>query len=268
VAEAAEFVPPQDESFEPTPTPAPSVQPTPTPSLVSARPPLSTREEAQVAVFAQVSACASEIAASAGDTDTVSLFFDAAFNDEDRAWFVDVTTGDAVITFGRWRLNEGALTAAQPVDGTATALAGGAFACGFPLVLLDGAAAPPLLSLRINPDAVDQAPVDAEPEEVIGSSDLAAMRVWSGLYSCSQDFPSLGSFIARADVGGIWLVEGRTEVTSYGLWEVEALTGDVRPRDDRARQVSASCGTTPIVLTGSQATARNLRSRDCFQPFQ
>ena len=91
---------------------------------------------------------------------------------------------------------------------------------------------------------------------LITSADLASIRVWSGVYSCSQDFPSLSSFTARLDASNVWLVEGRTDVTSYGLWGVDAITGDVDPRDERARLVFASCDAGPIAVTGDQAAVR------------
>ncbi len=54
-------------------------------------------------------------------------------------------------------------------------------------------------------------------------------------------------------------------MTSYGLWGVDAITGDVDPRDERARQVFASCDAGPIALTGAQAAVRVwVATYDCF----
>ena len=106
---------------------------------------------------------------------------------------------------------------------------------------------------------------DVDPADVIDSADLASLRVWAGVYNCFQNFPELGKFTARMDVGGVWLVEGRTELTAYGLWEVRAKDGAVTPRDSRATQVAASCDTSPVALTEKQATVRVwVATYDCF----
>ena len=189
---------------------------------------------------------------------------------------VDVATIDFAVGFGRWRVEEAGLLAAFPDDRTARQIAAGGLECAYPTLLLEADPAPPRFvepvveaPPEVIPEPVEEpepvVKVEPEPVDLISSADLASVRVWSGVYRCSQDFPSLASFTAREDVGGVWLVEGRTAATSYGLWEVEAATGDVRPRDERARQVSASCDASPVALSGEQAVVRVwVATYDCF----
>ncbi len=259
--EPAQAAPVQSPAAQTAPTPTP----TPVPETIIATPtpfagPNLTRSEVEGLVLMEVSSCAT-LSNQAGAEGTVRLFFDSEFDGETRSWVVESTTADASITFGIWRVDE-RLRSATPDDATARGVASSRSQCATPIVLFDSEPTPP----RFVPITADGAPVEGEDtNDLITSAELAAVRVWSGVYSCSQDFPELASFTARPDVGGVWLVEGRTPVTSYGLWEVEASSGAVTPRDDRASQVSASCDASPVALTGEQAKVRVwVATYDCF----
>jgi hypothetical protein len=258
----------------PTPTPAPMAEPTPAPTPTPAPEiaPLVSRVEAEGAVLEAIASCTEGVAGGLGATSTgLRLFFDSTFLDLSRVWQIEANTADFSVTFGQWRVNEGGLLVAHPVDRVADRIANSGLDCAFPTVLLEADPAPPRFvepAVVVDPDAsvVDE-PVDepAGPITLITSPDLAAIRVWSGVYSCSQDFPELSAFTARLDASNVWLVEGRTDVTSYGLWGVDAITGDVDPRDERARLVFASCDAGPIALTGDQAAVRVwVATYDCF----
>jgi hypothetical protein len=266
------------QSAEPASTPAPSATPTadvtvpqlevlPTPTFQ----PLITRSEAESAVLAAVSACAAGVSGGGLQSEALRLFFESEYFPAHRAWEIEVTTSDFTVGFGRWRVNEGDLFAALPADRLADQIASSDFVCAFPAVLLEADPAPPRFvdvppdPVAVDEEPIEEAPADETPLDIITSGDLASIRVWAGVYNCSQDFPSLSSFIARRDVGGVWLVEGRTPVTAYGLWEVDAASGEVRARDDRARQVESSCDASPVALSGEQASVRVwVATYDCF----
>jgi hypothetical protein len=259
----------------PTPTPLPAdaqASSTPTPTPVPEIAPLVSRADAEGAVLEAIAACTDGVAGGLGPTATgLRLFFDSSFQSLTRSWLIETNTADFAVTFGHWRVNEGGLLQASPVDRIAERIATSGLDCAYPSVLLEADPAPPRFvepPVDIDPEAAEPVVVNEEPVgpvAIITSPDLAAIRVWSGVYSCSQDFPTLESFIARQDASNIWLVEGRTDVTSYGLWAVDAYTGDVEPRDERAKLVFASCDAGPIAVTGEQASVRVwVATYDCF----
>jgi hypothetical protein len=123
--------------------------------------------------------------------------------------------------------------------------------CAYPTVLLEAAPAPPRFVAY-----ADAAGNVVDSSLLVGTSELATLRVWSGIYDCSQDFPELNDFTARQYVNQKWLVEGKAETTQYGLWEVDAATGNVTPVDGHAQAIFESCDATPIVMNAQQAQIR------------
>lgn len=236
----------------PTPSPTPSaepealLQPTPTPTPV---PPQIPRAEAEAAVLEAISSCTDGVATvdEMGVGGTIRLFLDSTFSQTTRAWVIQVDTADFAVTFGTWRIAEGSVFKAQPVDRIAERIAAGDMACKYPTVLLEADSAPPRF---VHADNI------AASGAIINNSSYASMRVWSSIYDCSQDFPELANFVAYQYVNSTWMVEGKTADTQYGLWQVNAITGDVEPIDDHARRVVESCDATPIVMTASQAEIR------------
>jgi hypothetical protein len=256
----------------PAPTPTPVVEdvepsaPDPTPTPIVEAGPLISRTDAEGAVLEAIGSCTEGVALEFSGIGELRLFFDSTFSSLSRAWVIEANSADFSVTFGTWRVNEAGLFAALPDDRIADRIANDGFDCAFPAVLLEADPAPPLFVAPLV--VIVPTPVPEEPEApdlLIASADLAAIRVWSGVYSCSQDFPELASFVARMDVGDTWVVEGRTDVTSYGLWSVDGFTGDVEPRDERAKQVFGSCDAAPITLSGEQASVRVwVATYDCF----
>lgn len=256
-----------------TPTPVPVIPPvSPTPTPTPTIPPLVSRIDAEGAVLEAIASCTEGVAGGFDAASTgIRLFFDSTFLSLSRAWQIEANTADFSVTFGQWRVNEGGLLQALPVDRVADRIATSGFDCAYPTVLLEADSAPPRFVepvVVVDPSIEEPKVMEEEPTgpvALITSADLAAIRVWSGVYSCSQDFPALSSFTARLDASDVWLVEGRTDVTSYGLWGVDAITGDVDPRDERARLVFASCDAGPIAVTGDQAAVRVwVATYDCF----
>jgi hypothetical protein len=254
-----------------TPTPPP-VLPTPTPTATPEIPPLVTRVDAEGAVLEAIASCTDGVAGGLDSSSTaIRLFFDSTFLPLSRSWQIEANTADFTVTFGKWRVNEGGLLRASAIDRVADRIANSGLDCTYPTVLLEADAAPPRFVepvLLMDPSAEEPDVIVEEPTgpvALITSADLASIRVWSGVYSCSQDFPALSSFTARLDASDVWLVEGRTDATSYGLWGVDSITGDVEPRDERAKLVFASCDAGPIAVTGAQAAVRVwVATYDCF----
>jgi hypothetical protein len=240
----------------PTPTPTPTpLAPEPTPTLTPA--PLTGRAEAEGIVLRQITACATALGSGGESATAVRIFFDSSYDAPTRSWAIQAITTDFAVTLGTWRVDDGGAGVALPRDYAAQQIALGRSTCAYPTVLLDGEPAPPLFA----------DPVTGGSGAVITNASLAALRVWSSIYSCSQDYPSLDSFTGLQDMGGVWLVEGRTDDTSYGLWEVDAATGAVGARDERAQAVEAACGAAPVALTAEQATVRVwVATYDCFTP--
>ena len=258
----------------PTPTPpagpgeqqaTPEPTPTPTPTPI---PPLVSRSDAEGAVLDAIADCTDAVAltGAGGAPGAVRLFFESEFSPVTRSWLIKVDTADFAVTFGTWRVNEGGLLLARAVDRIADRIANSGLVCEYPSVLLEADPAPPRF---VAPPPLAEGELGEEepegPAMLIATSAHAAMRVWTGVYDCSQDFPDVASFIGREYVNGSWVVEGKSELTAYGLWEVDAYTGDVFPLDGLANAVVASCDATPIVLTGSQAAIRVwVASYDCY----
>ena len=193
------------QSPAPTPTPAvvdvepsaPDLMPTPT---VEAGP-LISRANAEGAMLEAIASCTEGVALEFSGVGWLRLFFDSTFSSLSRTWLIEANSADFSVTFGTWRVNEAGLFAATPDDRIADRIANSGFDCAFPAVLLKADPAPPLFVE--SPLAIVPSPVPDEPEApelLIATADLAAIRVWSGVYSCSQDFPELSSFTARMDV--------------------------------------------------------------------
>jgi len=222
------------QSPAPTPTPAvvdvepsaPDLMPTPT---VEAGP-LISRANAEGAVLEAIASCTESVALEFSGVGGLRLFFDSTFSSHSRAWLIEANPADFSVTFGTWRVNEAGLFAATPDD----RIANSGFDCTFPAVLLKADPAPPLFVE--SPLAIVPAPVPDEPEApelLIATADLAAIRVWSGVYSCPRALQLYRPHGRQRH----WVVEGRTAVTSYGLWAADGFTGDVEPHDERTKQV-------------------------------
>ena len=94
---------------------------------------------------------------------------------------------------------------------------------------------------------------------LVTSVEEAALRVWISVYNCYGHFPESSSFMAFQDTPTSWTVEGKSEITHYGLWSVDAFTEAITPIDELAIQAQERCATTatfPAVVSGEQAQVR------------
>ena len=252
---------------EPTATPLPTATPTPSPTV--------GRALAESLVWSEVSGCAEQVAAppeedegeeeaaaAVAEAIEVNVVFASAYDAPNLRWLVDIATNDDLLSFGQWTVTDEASPLVTPRDATAGRIAAGDARCALPSALLDGAPTPPLF-LAI--------------EVLVPSAELAATRVWTSVYGCYQEFPAFESFAGRAGLEGTWIIEGKSETTRYGLWEVDAATGAITPKDDLARQVDearqeeGSCSppeeVQPTVVTSEEASLRAwVAAYDCFEP--
>jgi hypothetical protein len=249
----------------PAPIPTPAVvdvepsapDPTPTPTVEAG--PLISRADAEGAVLEVIASCTEGVALEFSGVGWLRLFFDSTFSSLSRAWLIEANSVDFSVTFGSWRANEAGLFAATPDDRIADRIANSGFDCAFPAVLLKADPAPRLFVEP--PLAIVPSPVPDEPEapELLIANGrrprghprvVRRLQLLAGLPRALQLYRPHGR-------QRHWVVEGRTAVTSYGLWAVDGFTGDVEPRDKRAKQVFGSCDAAgPITLSGEQASVR------------
>ncbi len=252
----------------PTATPTATARPSPTPTPTAA--PVLGRSEAEGLVWRRVSTCAEELAAASGAAQgALSVTFTSTFNVLVASWEVEVATTDRVVTLGLWEVQtrSGEVT---PKDDTAADISSANVRCAPPSVLLRGQLTPPrIFVVEPTPTATPTAvPVQ---ELLISTAELTAAQVWVTVYECYEDFPDFSSFTGRQGIQNTWIVEGRSGLIVYGLWQVNAVTGEVMPLDDRAQRALEACGLRagPVVVTSEQATIRVwVATYDCFTPHQ
>lgn len=248
---------------EPTATPPPTPTPTPSPTLGQAL--------VESLVWSEVSRCAEQVAAPlaaaegggavAAQTVDVNVVFESSYDAANLRWIVSVVTNDDLLSFGQWAIADDLSGSVTPRDATAGRIAATGTRCALPNALLDDVPTPPLF-------------LPADP--LVPDAELAAIQVWTTVYGCFQDFPAFESFQARPGLQGNWIVEGKAATTPYGLWEVNATTGVITPRDDLARQVDdarreESCAPSeekrPAAVTAQEASILTwVASYDCFTP--
>ena len=106
------------------------------------------------------------------------------------------------------------------------------------------------------------------PEPVVTTAEAAALRVWISVYNCYDHFPEDSSFLAFQFTPTSWTVEGKSPITHYGLWEVDAFAGTISPKDELAIEAQSTCDekeTFPAVVSDLQAEIRVwIAVYDCF----
>jgi len=242
----------------PSPTPRPLAQflstPSPTPAPATS---LSTAEVTQL-VYLEVRECADQLGA-AGNKLELSLTSD--YSSEERKWRVGVTGAEGTLTFGQYHVTDDTGTVA-PADATSSRLLEAGVVCSEPASVLSKGPVPPQMSII---SSLPPVPVPA-----IGSKNQAEMEVWLKAYSCYGTFPELGNFFAYEYGAGKWIVEGKSDATQFGLWQVDAMSGLVSPLDRLAIDAAAECSLStapnyPSTVQGPQAELRVwIAVYDCF----
>ena len=258
-------VPTPTPTSDPTPSapPAPTATPTPSPTVGQAL--------AESLVWLAVSGCAEQVAAppeveegevaAAVEAVDVNVIFTSAYDSRNLRWVVDVATEDGLLAFGQWGITDETTPVVTARDATAERIAAGGIRCALPAALLEDVPTPPLF---------------LAPDPLVPDAQLAAIQVWTAVYGCFRDFPAFEDFQARPGLQGNWIVEGKAPTTPYGLWEVDATTGTITPRDDLAREVDGarreeSCAPSaekkPAAVTAEEANILAwVASYDCFSP--
>ena len=65
------------------------------------------------------------------------------------------------------------------------------------------------------------------------------------IFDCYDHFPQLVSFTVHDDAPRGWVVEGNSAITHYGIWQVDAQTGEITPSDLLAKEANATCRQPP-----------------------
>ena len=173
-------------------------------------------------------------------------------------------TPDPALTFGVWEVNDttGRVT---PLDDVARSIVMPGVTCSVPSATLATALTPPIFILPAPSPTPEPSP---PPEPAVTSAEAAALRVWISVYNCYGHFPESSSFQAFQDTPTNWTVEGKSTITHYGLWSVDAVTEAITPIDELAIQAQERCTTTatlPAVVSGEQAQLRVwIAIYDCY----
>lgn len=135
-------------------------------------------------------------------------------------WQVTISSKDKTLNFGTWLVddNTGGVTQGNAI---ASSIDSPSIICGVPVAHISGAPTPPHIILQGPPALV-------EPDALVQTAEQSELVVWVSVYNCYDHFPDLTSFIGRQDESGNWVVEGRSPITQYGLWRVNATTGQTQ----------------------------------------
>ncbi len=261
----------------PTPTARPPATSSPTPT----RPPVTNlgRSGAEALVWSRMHPCADQIVSSEGSGDNSgdssgdgsggTVAFTSTDSVESETWLVEASTGDSGLSFGRWEVAD-ATGLVTPVDQVASAIAAtiasDAAICARPAALLARGLTPPLFPTSTptpaptptvvptatpNPTALPPTPT-ATPTAVAATGEQARLRVWVAVRSCFNTLPPVEVLTAYQDQPQRWIVEGRDTgdegaTVTYGLWFVDASTGQITPSDLLAQRAAAdeSCFKNP-----------------------
>ncbi len=221
-------------------------------------------------MWAKVSPCAEQIAVPEGSEQAqagsvfVEVLLTTRYSPLTSAWLVDASNTEPAITFGVWEVNDvfGSVT---PLDDVARSIVTPGITCSLPIATLATTLTPPIFIMPGPPPAPTATPT---PVPLVTSADAAALRVWISVYNCYSHFPESDSFTGTQESPVSWTVEGKSDITHYGLWEVAAITGAITPRDDLAIQAQRQCASReqlPAMVSGTQASLRVwIALYDCF----
>lgn len=239
---AQQLTPPRFSTPTPTPTPEPTatLEPDPTPTPTPEPTPTSSAPNNDVALllWERVRTCADRIART--EEKDIQIEFTVVGAKDDNIQRVFASNEELGLSFGTWEVESGSRTV-TPGDEVAGTIAIQADSCALPAAFLaDGLTPPDFLS-----------------SQVVGSQEIARIKVWVTVRDCFFPVPGLEAFTAYQDRPNRWLIEGRststdaqekTTTVTYGLWIIDAGTGIILPQDAMARSVSSgqsSCFSEP-----------------------
>ncbi|MCZ6892055.1 MAG: hypothetical protein O7F09_06025, partial [Chloroflexi bacterium] len=172
------------------------------------------------------------------------------------------------MTFGIWEVSD-STREVFPLDGIARSIATPELICALPISTLASSPSPPRFLAPTPTPAPAPTPM---PAPAVDSSERAALTVWTSVYNCYGHFPDFSSFQAFQAGPNTWTVEGKSGITHYGLWQVDAFTKAITPLDELAVQAQERCTsevTLPAVVSGEQAELRVwIAIYDCYPLLQ
>ena len=187
-------------------------------------------------------------------------------------WESEVANEDGTLSFGRWQVPD-ATGEVLALDKVASAIASPGITCDIPVALLATGLTPPLLLAPTPTPTIvpTPTPLPQPPPALVTTAEQAQLRVWVAVFNCYDHFPELESFTAHEDNPLSWVVEGRSDITQYGLWMVDTLTGEISPADQLAEKAAATCvlpaeAAFPAVVAALQAELLVWAAvYDCFE---
>ena len=214
-------------------------------------------------MWTHVSSCVQQVALALEQPDfQVDVF--AVYIPADGAWNVGVSSPDPDLTYGVWKVQD-SNRVVTPDDSVAEIIATPGISCTAPTVTLSLGATPPQF-LAPTPTPIPEP--TAIPAPLVDSAEKASLAVWIGVYNCYSHFPEITSFQAFQAGSDAWTVEGKSGVTHYGLWQVDAFTEAITPLDEIALQAQAQCASqdrVPVVVSSEQARLRVwIAIYDCY----
>jgi hypothetical protein len=189
----------------------------------------------------------------------MELSLTSDYSTEEGRWSVGVLGQGGALTFGRYQVSD-ATAEITPEDATAIVLMTPGVRCAEPATVLSKGPVPPQFAMAAAP----------APAPVIDSGSRAELEVWVRVYSCYSTFPELSNFVAYEQGDGKWVVEGKSNTTQFGLWQVDGMSGSISPMDGLALQAAAECSLStsssfPPAVLGTQAELRVWAAvYDCF----
>ena len=220
----------------------------------------------QIAGAGQAAAAPGQPAGPAGSAVTIQAVITSRYSPLSGAWLVDIANNEPALTFGLWEAND-RTGQVIPLDDVARSIASPGIICNLPTATLATSLTPPLFRLSA-PTPSSIPPPTPTPEPAVASTEEAALLIWISVYNCYDHFPDQASFAAFQSSPRSWTVEGKSDITHYGLWEVNAFTGAIIPLDELAIEAQATCAsreTFPAVVSGEQAQLRVwIAIYDCY----
>ena len=222
--------------------------PTPTPA------PLTNlgQAAAEIAVWRQISECAEQIFRLSDSNSR--LDFNSVFSVEDSSWFVEASSENLKLSFGRWKILD-ATEEVAPINQVARAIASPGVVCGRPRALLSAGLTPPRIQTPTPPaplptatpsPTVTPSPTESPFKEGI---ERAELLVWDRINTCvNQVVVSSGKMVqiefltSFEPQQGIWKVNASSLglFLNLGSWEVDNITDQVTATDVVSEAISST----------------------------
>ena len=205
----------------------------------------------EIAVWRQISQCAEQIFRLSDSTSR--LDFNSVFSIKDSSWFVEASSENLGLSFGRWKIVD-ATEEVAPINKVARDIASPGIVCRRPNAMLSKGLTPPRIQTPTprppTPTATSSPTVTPSPTASPFSADIerAELLVWDRLRSCvNQIVVSSGKtveieFLTNLQQQGLWKVKASSLGLSMNLgsWEVDNITNQVTAIDVVSEAISST----------------------------